>query len=61
VRNGHDRATTAGEGRVEVVTAVDGHAPDQFLGGETPQEKELHEHAPIVLERATGDSRNLRG
>jgi hypothetical protein len=61
VGNGHDRAPTAGKGRVKVFAAVDGHAPDQLFGGEAAQEKEVHEHAAVILEGTPRDSRDLRG
>jgi hypothetical protein len=59
VGNCHDRAPTPGQRGVKLIATVDRHPLHELLTRQIAQEQKVHEHASVVLERATRDARHL--
>src|SRR2546423_13782918 len=50
---------TLGQGCIEVLATVDRHARPELIGSEAAHEHEVHEHAPVILERTPRDTSDL--
>ena len=58
--DGHDRAAAPSKRGVEVFAAIDADASHELNRREASDEKEVHEHAAIVLKRTSCDCGDLR-